>query len=202
MIDLDRPTAAPPAVAARPRSRGALTALALLLAGGAIGGVAVDRYQQQRADDRRQSAVTLVLVTDPLQRPDDGAAVTSRQDNQVLTVGLTGHADVINAGPAPVRFAGLQAVPPGLQMRGEPWSAANPAIPPGGMTVATVHATVRCGSDALTEPLPATVEVVTADGVKRRPAVTFDARAWVDKVEGLCGQTWIRSLARRVGSGQ
>jgi hypothetical protein len=197
LIDLDQPTTAPEPHRPPARPRPALVALALVLAGGVIGGVVVDRWQQQRASDHRRSAVSLVVLPDLLDRPDNSVAATLIVGGQTVAVGVSGHLDVINAGPAPVRFVSLRAAQAGLQLRGDPLPGSGQPIPAGASTIGTIYATVRCDADPLTRLLPVTVEVVTADGVHRRPAITLDGRAWAEKVEATCGQQWSRSLTGR-----
>jgi hypothetical protein len=194
MIDLDQPVAEP----TTRRPRWALGALALALAGGVLGGMAVDRWHAQRAADDRRSAVSLVALPDLLQRPDDGVRPAASVDGLTTAVDLTGHVTVVNAGPAPVRFVGFRADQTGLQVRGEPWPGPDLTVPAGGSTAGTIHATIQCDiDDPLTGTVPTVFEVVTADGVRRRPTVRLDARAWAETVEQACAQPWSRSLAGR-----
>jgi hypothetical protein len=197
VIDLDGSPAAPEPRRPPSRPRLVLGALALIVTGAAVGGVAVSRRQQQRTDDERRSAVSLVILPDMLQRPDDGVTPTVIEQEHTSAVVLTGHVNVVNAGPAPVRLAGFGADRIGLRLTGEPWLAPNPLIPAGGSTVATIHATVPCDADPLTEPVAVTVDLVTADGQRRQPTAFIDGRAWAESIEKACAQQWTRSLGGR-----
>jgi hypothetical protein len=196
LIDLDQPG---PEAAARPPSRPrlALGALALVLAGSVLGGVVVFRWQQERAADARRSAVSLVVLPDMLQRPGDSVQAGQTDGRQAVDVGVNGHVNVINTGPVPVRFLGYRADLGGVQLQGQSWLTPNQLIPAGGSVVGTFHATVRCDSDLLTQPVPAVFDVVTTDGVHRKRTVSLDARAWAEQVAVACAQPWTRSLAGR-----
>jgi hypothetical protein len=196
MIDLDRPDAEPQAQRAGARSRLALTALALVVAGGVIGGVAVDRWRAQRQLDANRSAASVVLLPDPLQRPDDATTVDTLTGPAVLQVELAAHVDVVNAGPAPVRFVSLRADREGLLLRGG-GAAGAVAIAPGDFAVGVVHATVTCAKRPAGAPVPAVVEVESADGVLRRPTVTVEWRAWADQIAEACDGPVPGSWSRR-----
>jgi hypothetical protein len=194
LIDLDEPVARPEPTPRR-RSRLAVAGLVLVVIGGAGGALATDRWRTQRQLDRARSAVSVVLLPDPLQHPDDSTAVDAADGTTVTQVELTGHVDMVNAGPAPVRFVGFSADRAGLRLRGDGPATPGPTAPgpaaagstaPGDFVVGTVHATVACASRPPGEALPAVVEVESADGVLRRPTVLVEWRPWADRIAAVC----------------
>jgi hypothetical protein len=189
--------------------------LVLVVIGGAGGALATDRWRTQRQLDRARSAVSVVLLPDPLQHPDDSTAVDAADGTTVTQVELTGHVDMVNAGPAPVRFVGFSADRAGLRLRGDGPATPGPTAPgpaaagstapgpaaagstpagltaagstaPGDFVVGTLHATVACASRPPSEALPAVVEVESADGVLRRPTVLVEWRPWADRIAAVC----------------
>jgi hypothetical protein len=191
LIDLDRPPTPPEPARPPGRSRWAVGALALLLAGAAIGGAAVYRAQRHRIEDERRSVAAIVMLPDLRAAPGEGVTPTVAVGGQAVEVGFNGLVDVVNAGPAPVRFAGFRAEPTGGHLRGFP-AVANLTIPAGESIVATFYADVRCDTDPLARPLPVGVDVVTADGVHRTATVSLDGRAWTEAIETACAQAWNR----------
>jgi hypothetical protein len=194
LIDLDEPVARPEPTPRR-RSRLAVAGLVLVVIGGAGGALATDRWRTQRQLDRARSAVSVVLLPDPLQHPDDSTAVDAADGTTVTQVELTGHVDMVNAGPAPVRFVGFSADRAGLRLHGDGPATPGPTAPgpaaagstaPGDFVVGTLHATVACASRPPSEALPAVVEVESADGVLRRPTVLVEWRPWADRIAAVC----------------
>ena len=116
-----------------------MTAVGLVLAGAVVGAVATDRWRAQRADDATQSATAVVLLPDLLPRPLDGTQPTSASGR--LEAQLTGHVDVVNAGPAPLVFAAFQVSTATLKLNGAA-PVGNRPIPPGDYTVGTLTGTM------------------------------------------------------------
>ncbi|MEV6849009.1 hypothetical protein, partial [Actinoplanes sp. NPDC051411] len=141
-------------------------------------------WRAQRQQDADRSAVSAVLLPDPLRWPDDSAGPLQVVDSSIVQVELSGHVDLVNAGPAPVRFAGFRADRAGLRLWGTVVGAG--PVAPGGFTEGAVHATMVCADRPPSGPVPATVEVESADGVLRRPTVTVEWRAWADQLTAVC----------------
>jgi hypothetical protein len=196
LIDLDQPAAGPAPRSPRLRARPALAGLALIVAAGVVGGLVTDRWRVQRQQEADRSAVSVVLVPDPLPRPDDSTVVAQLVGPAVVQVELAAHVDVVNAGPAPVRFVGFHADEPGLRLRGSAAVGAGP-VAPGDFAVGTVHATVTCAARPPGDPLAAIVEAESADGVVRRPTVRLEWRVWADQIAETCERPAPGSWTRR-----
>lgn len=188
LIDLDRPETEPAPRPGPSRARLAVAGLALVVAAAVVGGLLTDRWRTQRQQEAARSAVSVVLLPDSLPRPDDAVSPAQVDGPTVVSVELSAHVDVVNAGPAPVRFAGIQADGPGLRLRGSTAGGAGAAgtIAPADFMIGSLEATVTCSARPASGPLSVTVSVVPADGVLRRSAVDLDWRGWADQIATVC----------------
>jgi hypothetical protein len=184
LIDLDRPGSGPEPRPPRRRGRPVLGGLALVVAAAVGGGLVTDRWRAQRQRDAERSAVSVVLLPDPLRWPDDSVGPATVINSSVVQVELSGHVQVVNAGPAAVRFVGFRADRAGLQLRGAAVYAE--PVAPGEFTEGAAQATMTCADRPPSGPVAATVEVESADGVLRRPTVAFDWRPWADQLTAAC----------------
>jgi hypothetical protein len=102
---------------------------------------------------------------------------------------------VVNAGPAPVRFTGFRVDRAGLRLRGTAITAG--PIAPGDFAIGAVHVTLTCADRPPRDPVAATVEVESADGVSRRPTVILDWRRWADQLTAACDRPAPGAWSRR-----
>jgi hypothetical protein len=187
LIDLDEtvPASSPPGGTGR---RAVAGALALVVAGGVIGGFTTYRWLQQRERGAKEAAVSVTLLSGPAGLPSDDLVTGQVIDGRPTKVEITTSLDVIDAGPAPIRINGVRIEQRGIAMHDVWWLPADQMVAPGGIATAKMTGSIDCDDDPLadTGTVPATVELTTADGVHRRATAAVDGTAWAEQVFMAC----------------
>jgi hypothetical protein len=185
LIDLDRSPelpAPPPGPAGPRRTRRAAFVAGLLLAA-ATGAVVSHQWQEQRWQDARDSAVSMVVLSDRSGWAPERVEGYSFVDGRTVGVSMTGHVAVVNAGPAPVTVQRLSATGSGLSLHS---TSSGSVTAPGAVAKFAVEGHVGCPAGGTFQKLAATVWVETADRVSRRTTVVFDGHAWLSEVRAAC----------------
>ncbi|WP_431924320.1 hypothetical protein [Micromonospora wenchangensis] len=181
VIDLDAPrtgSLGPAGARARraARPRFVLGLVAAFVAGLVLGGWGVDRSQEARARQERESAVSLVAMP---------AAMGGSGVNSGGRARLEGSLAVVNAGPSPVTVRSVQADSPTVVVRD---LGRTRLIRPGGTGGIDVVVQFRCGEAPTAEPLSVRFSVETADGQVRevRYPIVIVGSLWLDPISTMC----------------
>jgi hypothetical protein len=184
MIDLDHPAdrAEPP----RPPARVAVVAL---LIGAVLGGLVADRWAAHRRRTADDATVSVLLFGDRLvgdyTATTDVEVTTHGRTRAVSTTVRTG-ITVVNAGPRPVRIAGLTAHSPGLTLTG----AGDPRwIPAGTSFLVEADLTRDCAATGTAGITEVSVSVEKRDGtVASLTPVSLDSSAWQVPLQAVLGE--------------
>ena len=180
VIDLDRPPAATPPPARRV-SRRLLTSIAILLTGAVLGSAATWTYAGHR-DPHRDSRVSVLVLPDTAAQVDTGVGRVV-MDGEVVDATLTRRVTLVNAGPRPVNVHNLNAVRPGLTVRGtdkQRW------IEPGAAVQADADIRVTCSGGLPIRELSVRLDVQTDDEQERTATAVLDATQWNDQARVAC----------------
>jgi hypothetical protein len=132
------------------------TLVLAVLVGGAAGAGIMDRRQREDRRVADESAISLVMLTDPLTRSVHIA------DGKVL---LQHQVTVVNTGPADVEVSELRGSQDGLTMRG----AATPVLVKAGVAQPlNVDVTIDCAAGMPRQAVPVELAVRTQDGQTRQ----------------------------------
>jgi len=180
VIDLDRPPAATPPPARHRVSRRLLTSVAILLTGAVLGGAATWTYAGHRHPTRDSVSVLVLPGTAPQVDTGVGRVV---MDGEVVDATLTRRVTLVNAGPRPVNVHNLNAVRPGLTVRGtdkQRW------IEPGAAVQADADVRITCSGGLPIRELSVRLEVQTDDNQERTATAVLDATQWNDQARVAC----------------
>ena len=180
VIDLDRPTPEP-----RERKPNGALAVALLLVGAVLGGVATYGWTVRRLAAVRDREVSVFVFADAGRSLEGAGRGSVVLDGRVASVTLTRRVTLVNAGPVPVNIRNLAGGRPGVALRGvekQRW------VQPGGTMQADADVQVDCARGLPLGRLPVTLSVQTADERARQAGAkgVFDGTPWSEQAEIAC----------------